>query len=78
MGNVSNLTKRISLSKQQCMTQPALINLNPYEYIQGLCYYLCAVNLVRCSESYNTLDDQSSKICVPSKTKDVNLSVLIW
>ena len=34
--NASNHTKCISLINQQCMTQPALINLHPNEYSQGL------------------------------------------
>ena len=34
------------------------------------------VNLDRCTESCNTLDDPSGRICVPNKTEDANLSVL--
>ena len=33
------------------------------------------VNLERCIESYDTLDDPSSQTCVPNKTKDGSLSV---
>ena len=33
------------------------------------------VNLDRCNRTCNTLDDPSNRICVPNKTKDVNLSV---
>ena len=46
--NASNHTKYIILNNQQCMTQPAFINLNPIGYGQGLHYYLFAVNLDRC------------------------------
>ena len=38
------------------MTQLTLIELNPIEYSQGLHYYPFAVNLGRCTESYNTLN----------------------
>ena len=34
--HASNHTKRVSLSIQQCMDQPILINLHPNEYTQGL------------------------------------------
>ena len=57
MVNASNFTTCIPLNNQQCMTQPALINLNPNEYIKGLGYYLFAVNLDRCTESCNSLHD---------------------
>ena len=33
------------------------------------------VNLDRCNGSCNTLNDLSSKICVPGNTEDVNLNV---
>ena len=38
-------------------------------------YYLFAVKLDRCVESYKTLNDLSSKVCVPNKSEDLNLSV---
>ena len=33
------------------------------------------VNLDRCNGIYNAFDNASSKICVPNKIEDVNLSV---
>ena len=36
--NASNHTKYIALTNQQCMIQPALLNLHPDKYGQGLCY----------------------------------------
>ena len=56
------------------MTQLTLINLHPNEYIERLHYYPFAVNLDRCMGSFNTLNDLSSKVCVPNKTEDLNLS----
>ena len=58
------------------MTQPTLFDLHPNEYSQELCYYPFAVNLHRCAGSGNTLDDLSSRVCVPSKVEDLNLHVL--
>ena len=57
------------------MTQPNLINLHPNEYTQEFHYYPFAVKLDRCVRSCNTLNDLSNKVCVPNKTKDLNLSV---
>ena len=69
------MRKCVSLSNQKCMTQPTLINLHTYEYIQDLQYYPFAVNLHRCAGSCNTLDDLSNNVCVPNKTEDLNLHV---
>ena len=59
------------LSNQKCMTQPTLINLHPNEYSQEFHYY----PLDRCVGSCNTLNDLSNTVCVPNKTKDLNLRV---
>ena len=53
---------------------PTFINLLPNEHTQGLGIYLFAVNLGRCFGSCNTLNELSSKVCVPSKTEDSNLN----
>ena len=73
--NASNHTKCVSLSNQQCSTQPTLINLQPNEYTQGLRYYPFAVNLDRCTGNCNTLNDLSNRICVANKIEDLNLNV---
>ena len=57
------------------MNQPTLINLHPNEYSQERHYYPFAVKLDRCVGSCNTLNDLSNKLCDPSKTEDLNLSV---
>ena len=58
------------------MTQPTFINLHPNEYSQELHYYPFAVKLDRYVGSCNTLDDLSNKVCVPNKTKDLNLNII--
>ena len=70
MANASDHTKCISLSNQTCMTLRTLIDLNPDEYNQGLLYYTLMVNLDKCKESCNTLDDLSNSLCVPKKKED--------
>ena len=52
--------------------------LHSNEYSQELHYYPFEVKLDRCVESCNTLNDWSNEVCLPNKTKDLNLSVLIW
>ena len=71
----SNHTKCVSLSNQKCMTQATLINLHPNEYSQEFDSYAFAVKLDRCVGRCNTLNDLSNKVCVPNKTKDLNLNV---
>ena len=65
--NGSNHTKCVSLSNQECMTQPTLINLHPNEYSQEFHYYPFAVKLDRCVRSCNTLNNLSNKVFIPNK-----------
>ena len=59
----------MSLNNHKCITQPTLIELNPYKYNQGLRYYPFMVNLDRCNESCNTLSDPSKKYVFQTKQK---------
>ena len=70
-----NHTKCILLSNKKCMTQPILINLHPNSSSQELRYYSFAVNLDKCTGSYNTLDGLSSRVCVQNETENLNLHV---
>ena len=63
------------LSNQKCMTQPTLINLIPNEYSQEFHCFPFAIKLDKCAGSSNTLSDLSSKVYVPNKTEDLDLSV---
>ena len=73
--NVSIRTKCVSLDNQRCMIQLTIIKLHPNEYIQGLHYYPFVVNLGRCTESCNTLDDLLNREWVPNKRERLNLNV---
>ena len=48
MVHVSNFTTCLSLSDQQCMTRPTLIDLNADKHNQGLHYYRFIVHLDKC------------------------------
>ena len=67
--------KFISLNNQECIAKPTLINLRPIEYIEGLHYYVFAVNLDRFMRRFNTVNDLSNKVCLPNKTEDLDLSL---
>ena len=43
--------------------------------VNNFFYYPFTVKLDRCAGSWNTITDLSNKVCVPNKTKDLNLSV---
>ena len=51
-----------------------LINLHTNEYNQEFHYYTFAIKVDKCVGSCNALNDLSNKVCVPSKTEDLNLS----
>ena len=57
------------------MIQTTLINLHHNECTQRLSYYTFALNLDRCVESYNTLNDLPNTVCLPKKTEYLNLHV---
>ena len=72
--NASKYTKCVSLSNQKCTTQLTRISLYLNKYTQGLLYYPFVVNLDRYVGSSNSLNDLSNKVCVPRKTKNLNVS----
>ena len=59
------------------MARPTLIDLRPDDCNQGLRYYPIMVYLDKCNGSFNSLDNLSNRIYVPSKIKDVHLIFLI-
>ena len=65
----------MSLTNQKCKVQPTVINLHPNEYSQKLHYCSFAVKWDKCVGSCNTLNDLSNKVCVPSKTEDLDIHV---
>ena len=75
IANASNHTKCVSLSNQKCDIQTTLINLHTDEYNQELHYYPFAVKLDKCAGNCNTLNGLSTRVCVPSKTEDLNINV---
>ena len=72
---MSPTSQRISLTNQSFMSRSTLIDLNPDEYNQGLCYYPSIVNLDRCHCSFSTFNDPSGKTWVANKTEFISLNV---
>ena len=64
-------TKCVSLNNEPCIARPALINLNPREFN----YYPFIISLGKCNGSFNVVDDSSTKVYVPNKTKDISVKV---
>ena len=62
-----------SLNKEPCLIRPTIINLNPIE----LNYYLFMISLDKCNGSCNVVDNLSTKMCVPSEIKDLNVKVFM-
>ena len=58
-------TKYVSLNSHQCMIRPFHTDLNPVE----LKCYSFMINLDKLSGSGNSVDDLSTKICVPDKQR---------
>ena len=52
-----------NVNNQPYMTRSAHIDLNSGKYYQRLSYYPFVVNLDRCNESCNTLNDLSDRMC---------------
>ena len=62
----------VSLSNEPSMNRPKVINLNPVK----LNYYPFIISLEKSSGSCNAGHDLSKKLCVPGKTRDINIKVL--
>ena len=62
-------SKYVLLINEPCMVRPTLIN--PVE----LNNILLNISLDKCNAIFNAVDDLSTKLCLPSKTKDVHLKV---
>ena len=60
----------MSLNNDPCIISLTLIDLNSIE----LNYYPFTISIDNCSGSFNVVDDVSTKICVPSETKDANVN----
>ena len=64
-------TKCVFLTNEPCMIRSTLIDLKRVE----VNYYSFMITLDKCSESCNGVDDLTTEMCVPSKTKGKNLKV---
>ena len=63
------------LVNQKCGIQ-STFDWHPNECNQEFHYYPFTVELEKCLGSFNTLNDVSNKVCVPNKTRYLNLTVL--
>ena len=61
-------TKFTSLSNEPCLVRSTVIDLNSNK----LHYYPFMISLCRCNGRFNTLDEQSGRICLPNETENGN------
>ena len=61
-------TKCVSFNNEPCMIRPTLVDLNRVD----LKYYPFIISLDKRTGSCKSVDETSTRICVSSKTKDVN------
>ena len=69
--NEALATTFVSLNIEPCMDRPTFIDLNPFE----VTWNSFMISLDKYNGSGNVVDDLSTKICVLSKTKDLNVKV---
>ena len=62
----------MALNNEPCIIWPTVIDFNSF---QVKCYPFM-INLNKYNKSCNVLRDLSTIICVPNKTKDVNVKVI--
>ena len=63
----------VSVVNQKCMSRPKIPDLN--EGVGEALFYPYNVQVNKCSESCNTLDNPMAKLCVPNVIKGVNMPV---
>ena len=63
----------VSVVNQKCMPGPKILDVN--EGVREALFYLYSVQVNKCSESCNTLDNPMAKVCIPNVIKGVNMQV---
>ena len=63
----------VSVVNQKCMPRPKVLEVN--EGVGEALFYLYNVQVNKCSGSCDTLDNPTSKICVPNVIKGINMQV---
>ena len=68
--NVNSL-ECVSMANQECKTRTKIINVNNNEVV----FYPFSINVNKCSESCNNINDPYAKLCVPDVVKNTNVKV---
>ena len=63
--------KCVSMSIQECRVRPDIMNIKSNEFL----FYPCSILVNKCSGSWNDINDQYVKLCVPDVVKDKNIKV---
>ena len=62
-----------SMNNQESKVRLVIINMNSNEPL----FYPYSVKISRCSGSWNNINDQYAKLCVPDVSKNMNVKVFI-
>ena len=63
--------KYVSVNTQECRIRPEIININSNEPT----FYPYNIEINKCSDSCNNIDDPYAKLCVPDVVKNINVKV---
>ena len=63
--------KCVSINNQECRIRPEKININSNEPT----IYLYSIEVNKCSDSRNNINDPYAKLCVPDVIKNINVKV---
>ena len=65
------LLKCVSINNQECKVRPEIVNVNSDEPV----FYAFSIKTSKCSGSYNNINDQYARMCVPNVAKNLNIKV---
>ena len=64
------------MNNQKCKIRPEIINLNTNERLTlNTLFYPYSININKCKDSCNTVNDPYAKICAPDNIKNTNVKV---
>ena len=66
-----NSLECISMTNQKCRPRPKIINVNTNYPV----FYPYSIKINKCSGSYNNINNQYAKICIPNTIGKINAKV---
>ena len=66
-----NSLECVSMNNQECRKRTKIIDINNNEPV----FYPFSINVNKCSESCNNINDLNAKLCAPGVVKNINVRV---